>query len=136
MAQGSARVSTQACPAATPDIEQAAFFGLIGTYVGIIPVLAGLLWLPFIKRLSLQKYRFFLSLTAGLLVFLGIDALVEGSEIAGESVAWGLQRPDLDCPGSNIIISCIDVCFYEDGPTQQRQKNSNSNNSRRRRKSR
>src|SRR5688500_7866701 len=76
-----------AAPAATPDIEQAAFFGLIGTYVGIIPVLAGLLWLPFIKRLSLQKYRFFLSLTAGLLVFLGIDALVEGSEIAVESVA-------------------------------------------------
>jgi zinc transporter, ZIP family len=76
-----------AAPAATPDIEQAAFFGLIGTYVGIIPVLAGLLWLPFIKRLSLQKYRFFLSLTAGLLVFLGIDALVDGSEIAAESVA-------------------------------------------------
>lgn len=31
--------------------------------------------------------RAFLSLTAGLLVFLGIDALVEGSEIAAESVA-------------------------------------------------
>ena len=76
-----------AAPAPTPDIEQAAFFALIGTYVGVIPVLAGLLWLPFIKRLSLRKYRFFLSLTAGLLVFLGIDALVEGSEISAESVA-------------------------------------------------
>jgi zinc transporter, ZIP family len=76
-----------AAPAPTPDIDQAAFFGLIGTYVGIIPVLAGLLWLPFIKRLSLRKYRFFLSLTAGLLVFLGIDALIEGSQIAAESVA-------------------------------------------------
>src|ERR687891_2252240 len=76
-----------AAPAPTLDIEQAGFFGLIGTYVGVIPVLAGLLWLPFIKRLSLPKYRFFLSLTAGLLVFLGIDALVEGSEIAAESVA-------------------------------------------------
>src|SRR5215210_1841598 len=76
-----------AAPAPTPDIKQAAFFGLIGTYVGIIPVLSGLLWLPFIKRLSLRKYRFFLSLTAGLLVFLGIDALVEGSGIAAESVA-------------------------------------------------
>jgi ZIP family zinc transporter len=76
-----------AAPAPTPDIEQAAFFGLIGTYVGIIPVLAGLLWLPFIKRLSLRMYRFFLSLTAGLLVFLGIDALIEGSQIAAENVA-------------------------------------------------
>jgi zinc transporter ZupT len=76
-----------AAPAPNPDIEQAAFFTVIGTYVGIIPVLAGLLWLPFIKRLSLRKYRFFLSLTAGLLVFLGIDALVESSEISAESVA-------------------------------------------------
>ena len=76
-----------AAPAPTPDIEQAAFFTVIGTYVGIIPVLAGLLWLPFIKRLSFRKYRFFLSLTAGLLVFLGIDALVESSEISAESVA-------------------------------------------------
>src|SRR5919106_1032143 len=76
-----------AAPAPTPDIEQASVFALIGTYVGVIPVLAGLLWLPFIKRLSLRKYRFFLSLTAGLLVFLGIDALVEGSEIAAENVA-------------------------------------------------
>src|SRR5215203_3648266 len=76
-----------AAPAPTPDIEQAGFFALIGTYVGIIPVLAGLLWLPFIKRLSLRKYRFFLSLTASLLVFLGIDALVEGGGIAAESVA-------------------------------------------------
>ena len=76
-----------AAPAPTADMEQAAFFTVIGTYVGIIPVLAGLLWLPFIRRLSLRKYRFFLSLTAGLLVFLGIDALVESSEISAESVA-------------------------------------------------
>src|SRR5215204_3132892 len=67
-----------AAPAPTPDMNQAAFFGLIGTYVGIIPVLTGLLWLPFIRILSL---------TAGLLVFLGIDALVEGSGIAADSVA-------------------------------------------------
>src|SRR5687768_10309141 len=93
-----------AAPAATPDIEQAAFFGLIGTYVGIIPVLAGLLWLPFIKRLSLKKYRFFLSLTAGLLVFLGIDALVEGSEIAAQSVAGVFN--------SQILIALITILSF------------------------
>jgi ZIP family zinc transporter len=76
-----------AAPAPTPNVEHAAFFGLIGVYVGIIPVLAGLLWLPFIRRLRVGMYRFFLSLTAGLLVFLGIDALVEGNEIAADSVA-------------------------------------------------
>ena len=73
--------------APTPNTEQVSFFTIIGIYVGIIPVLIGLLWLPFIKRLSSSKYTFFLSLTAGLLVFLGIDALVEGNKIAIENVA-------------------------------------------------
>jgi len=73
--------------APTPNVEQVSFFTIIGTYVGIIPVLVGLLWLPFIKRLSRSKYIFFLSLTTGLLVFLGIDALVEGNKIAAENVA-------------------------------------------------
>jgi zinc transporter, ZIP family len=69
------------------NVEQASFFALLGVYVGVIPVLIGLLWFPFLKRLSANKYNFFLSLTAGLLVFLGIDALVESNEIAQENVA-------------------------------------------------
>jgi zinc transporter, ZIP family len=73
--------------APTTNAEQISFFAIIGTYVGIIPVLIGLLWFPFIKRLGRSKYIFFLSLTAGLLVFLGIDAIVEGNKIAAESVA-------------------------------------------------
>ena len=98
------KVVDAAAPAPTPDVGQAAFFALIGTYVGIIPVLAGLLWLPFIKRLSLRKYRFFLSLTAGLLVFLGIDALVEGSEIAAQSVAGVFN--------SQILIALITILSF------------------------
>ena len=93
-----------AAPAPTPDIEQASVFALIGTYVGVIPVLAGLLWLPFIKRLSLRKYRFFLSLTAGLLVFLGIDAIVEGNEIAAESVARVFN--------SEILIALVTILSF------------------------
>ena len=76
-----------AAPAPRPTIEQTSLFALIGTYVGVIPVLIGLLWYPFIKTLSSRKYNFFLSLTGGLLVFLGIDALVEASEISVESIA-------------------------------------------------
>ena len=93
-----------AAPSPTPDIEQASVFALIGTYVGVIPVLAGLLWLPFIKRLSLRKYRFFLSLTAGLLVFLGIDAIVEGNEIAVESVARVFN--------SEILIALVTILSF------------------------
>ena len=73
--------------APTANAEQVSFFTIIGTYVGIIPVLIGLLWFPFIKRLGRSKYIFFLSLTAGLLVFLGIDAIVEGNKIAAENIA-------------------------------------------------
>jgi len=73
--------------APTPNIEQASFFALIGTYVGVIPILIGLLWFPFIRRLSANKYNFILSLTAGLLVFLGLDALIESTEIAQENLA-------------------------------------------------
>ncbi len=70
-----------------PTFEQASYFAIIGTYVGVIPVLIGLLWFPFLKRLSSNKYNFFLSLTAGLLVFLGIDSLVEANEIVAKNVA-------------------------------------------------
>jgi zinc transporter, ZIP family len=78
---------TAAALAPTPSIEQASFFALIGIYVGVIPVMIGLLWYPFIRSLKTSTYRFFLSLTAGLLVFLGIDALAESNKIAAENVA-------------------------------------------------
>jgi zinc transporter, ZIP family len=68
--------------APNPDSQQIVFFAVIGIYVGIIPVMIGLLWYPFIRSMSRNKYNFFLSLTAGLLVFLGIDALIESNEIA------------------------------------------------------
>jgi zinc transporter, ZIP family len=86
------------------NAEQVSFFTIIGTYVGIIPVLIGLLWFPFIKRLSRSKYIFFLSLTAGLLVFLGIDAIVEGNKIAAENVAGVFN-------GQMLIAMVIIVSF-------------------------
>ncbi len=76
-----------AAPAPRATVGQASTFALIGTYVGIIPVMIGLVWYPFIRRLSPNKYNFFLSLTAGLLVFLGIDALLESNEIAVNALA-------------------------------------------------
>jgi zinc transporter, ZIP family len=70
-----------------PDTEQIVFFAVIGIYVGIIPVMIGLLWYPFIRSMSRNKYNFFLSLTAGLLVFLGIDALIESNDISTDIVS-------------------------------------------------
>ena len=69
--------------AATPELnsDQLSYFAVLGSYVGIVPVIIGLLWFPFMSRISKQWYNFFLSLTAGLLVFLAVDALKESFEI-------------------------------------------------------
>jgi zinc transporter, ZIP family len=90
--------------APTPNIEQASYFAIIGIYVGVIPVLIGLLWFPFIKRLSMNKYKFFLSLTAGLLVFLGIDALVESNEIVAENIAGAFN--------GQVLIAMITIISF------------------------
>jgi zinc transporter ZupT len=68
----------------TPRPGAAAFglFALLGTYVGVIPVFLGLLWFPFLRRVQERWFEFFLSLTAGLLVFLGVDALAEAFGVA------------------------------------------------------
>jgi len=76
-----------AAPALEPSLELVGFFAIIGTYVGIIPVMVGLLWLPFIKRISKNKYHFFLALTAGLLLFLGIDSIEEALDVSEENLA-------------------------------------------------
>lgn len=76
-----------AAPALEPSLDLVIFFAVIGTYVGIIPVMIGLLWLPFIKRISKQKYHFFLALTVGLLLFLAIDSIEEAVEVSNENLA-------------------------------------------------
>jgi ZIP family zinc transporter len=81
------RTVEAAALAPTPDPQQALLFASLGIYVGVIPVMIGLLWYPYIRRLSVGKYGFFLALTAGLLTFLGVDALLEGNEIAMENLA-------------------------------------------------
>jgi len=57
-------------------------FTLIGLYVGVIPVLLGMLWFPALKQLGARGLMFLMALTAGLLIYLGIDAASEALEIA------------------------------------------------------
>lgn len=70
--------------AETPEAD-VGFYGLmalVGIYVGLIPVAIGMLWLPWVRRIDRRWVRFVLALTVGLLAFLGLDALLEGTEIA------------------------------------------------------
>jgi zinc transporter, ZIP family len=57
-------------------------FALLGIYAGVIPVFIGLLWLPFVRSVHRKWTNFFLSLTIGLLVFLGVSSLRESMETA------------------------------------------------------
>jgi zinc transporter ZupT len=81
-----------AVAAETPRADGGYFltFSLIGLYVGVLPVAIGLLWLPFLKRLDRRWIHFALALTAGLLVFLAVEALHEALELA-ERVAGAFQ---------------------------------------------
>ena len=66
-----------------PNMRFLGIFTLIGLYVGVIPVAIGLLWYPFLSRLSSRAMDFLLALTVGLLAFLLIDGSHDGFEAAG-----------------------------------------------------
>lgn len=72
--------ATATKPLALPTL---AGLGLIGVYVGIIPVFLGIFWLPALRRLGPKAFTWLMALTVGLLLFLGIDAIVEALDGAG-----------------------------------------------------
>jgi zinc transporter, ZIP family len=76
------------------DARYLSTFALLGIYAGVIPVFIGLLWLPFVRSVDRRWIDFFLSLTIGLLVFLGVDALVEAIETSGR-ISGAFQGPAL-----------------------------------------
>ncbi len=68
----------------TPQPDSATFLGftLIGLYVGVLPVFLGILWFPALRELGKGWMTFLMAATNGLLIFLGIDTLVEALEQA------------------------------------------------------
>ena len=77
------RVVQIAMPTPSANPRSFAVFGLLGAYVGLIPVFLGLLWLPFLRAMPRAWMDFWISLTMGLLVFLGVDTLKESFAILG-----------------------------------------------------
>jgi zinc transporter, ZIP family len=70
----------------TPEPNTYTFlaFTLIGLYVGVIPIFLGLFWFPALRQLGRKAMTFLLAITAGLLVFLGLDTVVEALDQAGQ----------------------------------------------------
>ncbi len=82
-----------------PGLRLFGVFSLIGLYVGVIPVAIGLLWYPLLRNLEQRWVNFVLALTAGLLIFLAVDAVHEALA-AAEQVAGAYQGIALVLIGS------------------------------------
>ncbi|XKH59771.1 hypothetical protein LG290_14075 [Halomonas sediminis] len=77
---------------ATPTVTATMLstFGIVGLFVGLVPVALGMLFYPALRSGGTRTFQFALALTIGLLAYLLIDTLEEGLELAGEA-APGLQ---------------------------------------------
>ncbi len=71
-----------AIPTPVPGMREFLAYGLLGIYVGIIPVGLGMLWFPALRRIDRKWLDAVLALTIGLLVFLFVDTFLEGLEVA------------------------------------------------------
>jgi zinc transporter ZupT len=80
-----------------PDARGFLGYGVIGLLVGVVPVALGLLWLPSLRRAGAAWLAAFMALTAGLLTFLGVEALFEALELQA-----GLP-PSLGGPGLVLL---------------------------------
>ena len=103
----------------TPEAG-ADFYGLmalLGTYVGVIPVLLGMLWLPLLRRSSPIVLRVLMAFTIGLLLFLAIDALLEGTEVAsvGSQAFGGASLVYLGAVIGYLVLSGVDVYMRSRG---------------------
>ena len=65
-----------------PDRRTFLSFTLIGLYVGVIPIFLGLFWFPALRQLGRRWMTFLMAITAGLLVFLGLDTVSEALDQA------------------------------------------------------
>ncbi len=105
--------------AETPEADLG-FYGLmalLGIYVGVIPVSLGMLWLPFVRRVSAAWMTALIAFTVGLLAFLGIDAALEGLEIAA-SAPGAFGASTLVLAGGLVaymVLAAVDASLSERG---------------------
>ena len=100
------------------------FYGLmalIGLYVGIIPVAIGMLWLPWLRGVDARWIKFLLAFTIGLLTFLGIEALIEGTDIAntGAQVFGGAALVWLGAAVAFLALAGIDAWLRARRPPKE-----------------
>ncbi len=97
----------------TPEPSSRSVFGyaLIGFLVGVVPVALGLMWLPSLRRADPRWLAAFMALTAGLLTFLGIEALFEAFELQA-ALPGQLGGPGLVLLG--VALSFLAMTFVSE----------------------
>jgi zinc transporter, ZIP family len=97
----------------TPDagLDFYGLMALIGIYVGVIPVGIGMLWLPWIRGVDTRWIGFLLAFTVGLLGFLGVEAVLEGTDIAGTGAEalGGAALVWLGAAGAFLALAGVDA---------------------------
>jgi zinc transporter, ZIP family len=89
----------------TPEPSAKGFAGytLIGLVVGVLPIALGLLWLPALRHAGSTWLSAFMAFTAGLLTFLGVEALAESFDLqAGLPSALG---------GAGLVLLGVALSF-------------------------
>ena len=83
-------------------------YAIVGFLVGVLPVALGLLWLPSLRRADQRWLTGFMALTAGLLSFLGVEALFEAFELQA-AVPGAFGGPGLVLLG--VAVSFLSMTF-------------------------
>jgi len=94
----------------TPVASTRGFLGYagIGLLVGVVPVALGLMWLPSLRRAGAHWLAAFMALTAGLLTFLGVEALAEALQLQA-AVPAALGGPGLVLLG--LVASALGMTY-------------------------
>lgn len=102
---------TIVAPATSPGVTGGVLgtLALVGLFVGVIPVVLGMLWLPYLRSMSDRGLHAVLVFAVGVLAFLGFDAVVDVGEFM-ESVPGAYEGPflfALGVIGSLLTIQAI-----------------------------
>ena len=107
--------------ALTPEIDRDAvlIYALLGLYIGVIPVSVGLLWFPALQRAGRRVLSFVLAFTVGLLVFLLLDTVAEGLELAQTAPAAfdGLGLLVLGALGAILALTGVERVLTREKPS-------------------
>lgn len=87
----------------TPDLTFGLLggYGLVGVFVGVVPVALGMLFFPALRAAGGRGFAFALALTVGLLLFLLVDTMEEAVELAAEAA------PELQMPALVWLIAAL-----------------------------